>query len=421
MGSLRRNNNITTALVSDVAQLTTALPPAGTVVTSSNLAKGAVVVTDLGLRRLDNTAYGLLPTSAQVFIVQGKGANKPLMKSPVLTKGSLSFSVTKHKPAVQQVSSVGFDGTTGNLVVAPNTNYFIKIRKNDNDAANRSQPNSLFATFKTTATSTLEDLAFGLAKNGAKNFADEPANGYLKFEVVTNGTMAAGAAAATVTNGSKNVAVVAHALAVGDLVAIAGATYKVAALNGANAFVLNMPYQGATGTVAAGTAYATTFGKITAATSFGIRITGVVAPFNVNTFRDYYVNRFTVTYSDTAVKAKLVTGAQNGSGVWQQVAMDEYMTYGFEGQNEMLTTAPKMRDQEVKIPGVGAETALTSRYSAINISWTEDITGLVSKAGAKGSVLVYANLSNATTGVVTGSTAEEVATVLGITASTLNM
>ena len=60
--------------------------------------------------------------------------------------------VPPHKAAQQQITVVGFNGTTGALPVANDTSFFIKIRKNDNDAANRSQPMSLFAQFKTDAT-----------------------------------------------------------------------------------------------------------------------------------------------------------------------------------------------------------------------------------------------------------------------------
>jgi hypothetical protein len=41
--------------------------------------------------------------------------------------------------------------------------------------------------------------------------------------------------------------------------------------------------------------------------------------------------------------------------------MDEYMNYGFEGQNNQLATPSVPRDQVVKIPGVGTATTLTSK------------------------------------------------------------
>jgi hypothetical protein len=422
---LRKANNVYSVLLSDAAQLTSALPATGTTVTDANLAAGAVVICDLGMNRLSAAAYAALGANDKFFIVQGKGAGVPLMKSPMVTKGSMSITASQFKSAVQQVTYVGYNGTTGALSASNLTNYWIKIRKRDNDAANRSQPMSLFAgPIKTDSSATQEEVAFALMKNGLKNFSQEPANGYLKFEVISNGTLAAiGATTLAATNGSKTLTYsAAHSLSVGDLIFIAGATYKVDAVPSTTTVTLNVAFQGTTVTaLATGTTYATTHGKLTVPTAFGIRLTGVEAPFNVNTFRDYYANRFTVTFSDPTV-AVTSTGANDGAGVWQKVAMNEYMSYGFEGQNNQLAVPSLPRDQVVKIPGVAGNTALTCKYGAFNISWEETINGLVSRDGGKGNVLVYLNLDNlAGSGVLTNTkTSYELAvTVLGLTAASI--
>jgi hypothetical protein len=418
----RKATNVFSVLLSDASALTSGLPTAGTVITNTNLPAGAVVVCDMGMRRLNNASYVALANTDKVFIAQGKGAVVPLMKSPAITKGSIQITASKFKAPVQQLTYVGYNLTTGNLPTANSTDFFIKIRKRDNDAANRSQPMSLFAgPVMTDASGTQEELAFALAKNGLRNFAQEPANGYLKFEVVSNGTLAAvGATTLAATNGSRLLTYsAAHSLAVGDLVFIAGATYKVAVVPSTTTVTLNMAFQGTTVTaLATGTTYATTHGKLTVATSFGVRLTGVPANFDVNQMRDYYANRFTTTFSDSSVLIS-VTGAQNGNGVWQQVAMDEYLSYGFEGQNNQLATPSVPRDQVVKIPGVAGNTAQSSRYSTLAIYWAEDVLGLVSVNVPQGNVIVHCNLTNVTTGLVTLTTAEEVVnTLLSGTAAT---
>lgn len=419
----RKANNVFSVVLSDVTKLTSALPSVGTVVTNANLEVGAVVLCDMGMRRLDATAYTALAATDKYFIVQGKGAGVPLMKSPAITKGNTSFSIAKYKAAVQQVTYVGYNLTTGSLPTANNSDFWIKIRKRDNDAANRSQPMSLFAgPVKTDASGTQEELAFALAKNGLKNFAQEPANGYLKFEVVSNGTLAAiGTATLAATNGSKLLTYsAAHSLAVGDLVFIAGATYKVATVPSATTVTLNIAFQGTTvAALATGTTYASTHGKLTVPTAFGIRLTGVVAPFDVNAFRDYYANRWTTSFSDSSTLIT-VTGAQNGNGVWQQVAMDEYLSYGFEGQNNQLAVPSVPRDQKVKIPGTGGYVAADCTYSSLNISWVEEISGLTSFNKPDGNVIVWLNLSSA--GVLDGTlnTGRELVTALGLTASNFN-
>ena len=85
-------------------------------------------------------------------------------------------------------------------------------------------------------------------------------------------------------------------------------------------------------------------------------------------------------------RGRLVAGARGGSGVWQQVAMDEYMSAGFDGENGMLGTPPSLRDASVKIPGVGGATAATCRYSSITLAWTSESSELVGISKGKGSV-----------------------------------
>jgi len=395
---LRTANNVFSVVLDDSTKEAGNLPAVGTVVSDSNLEEGAIVAVDAGMRRMDAAA---LAAADRYRIVQGKGTGKQLMISPMITKASATLSTSIHRVAVQQVSIVGFNGTTGSLPAANSTDYFIKIRKNDNDAANRSQPMSLFAgPIKSDASATQEEVAFALVKNGQANFAKEPANGYLKFDVISDGTTAAiGTATLAATNGSTALTYsAAHSLAVGDLVFIAGATYQVAAVPTTTTVTLSTPFEGTTVTaLATGTTYATNHGKLTAAANFGVRLTGVQADFDVNAFRDYYVNRFTVTFSDESTLIT-TTGARTGSGVWQQVAMDEYMSYGFEGENSMLGVPPRMRDQAV-IEG--------NKYGCMEISWTEDIRGLVSLQGGKGSVLVYVDLGTSGAFPATQSTGEE--------------
>ena len=420
----RKANNVFSALLSDANATTAALNSAvavGAVVTNANLPIGAVVVCDMGMRRLDNTSYGLLTATDKFFIVQGKGATQPLMKSPALTKGMVAISASKFKAAVQQVTVVGYNGTTGALPVANSTDFWIKVRKRDNDAANRSQPMSLFAgPVKTDATGTQAELAVALVASGYRNFTNqEPANGYLKFEAITNAasTAVTGATSLTFTYKSKVVAITGSAtsnVAVGDFLRIGGATvtnavYRVAAVT-ATAITLSTFFVGDTATLAVANVHVITAANAATA-NFGIRLLGVEAPFDVNAFRDYYANRWTTSFSDSSTLIT-VTGAQNGNGVWQQVAMDEYLNYGFEGQNDQLAVPSIPRDQVVKIPGVAGNTAQSSRYSTLTFNWTEEILGLASVNKPQGSVILHCNLTNVTTGVITATTAEAVVDTL---------
>ena len=439
---LRKANNVFSVLLNDETVADSALPAVGTVVTPTNLPSGAIVLTDAGMRRLDyNTTSGAKYTALAdgdgFFVVQGRGTTKSLMRSPMLTKGKVKFTISRHKDEVQQVTAIGYNGTTGALPVANNTDFWIKIRKRDNDAANRSQPFSLFAgPVRTDSTGTQRELAFALVKNGTLNFKDEPANHYLKFEVICAGSQADWTGAAThisVVNGSKAViftngsgaAASGQALAAGTLIRIAGAVYEIPVLGTTAGFTLGTTFTGTTAEVAGGTAAATQAGVVASPGDFGVTLTGIAAPFDVNQFRDYYANRFTATFSDSTVLVSHLVGAYNGNGMWQQVAMDEYMSYGYEGEMQQLAVPSVPRDQFVKIPGIGSNTALSSRYSALNISWEEGISGLVSMDGGKGNVIVYLNLDDSSPlGLLDTSTAnngETFVQALGLTAADFDM
>jgi hypothetical protein len=452
---LRKANNVFSVLVNDTNVASTTLPTVGAVVTDSNLPKGGIVLTDSGHVRMSNTEYSALANGDGFYVIQGKGEGVPLMKSPRLAKGQTSFSIAKHKPAVQQITTIGYNGTTGALPVANNTDFWIKIRKRDNDAANRSQPMSLFAgPVRTDSTGTQEELAIALMKNGIRNFKKEPARGYLAFQTICNNagtaiTITAGADAthysfvkgSTIVTGTNSAGVAMlgsdevndAALVVGAYLragtATTSAVYKIVAItSGTGAtpagtpmtITLDTPFQAESTLIAIGSTEYVTAVNATAA-NWGITLTGLAAPFNVNSFRDYYANRFTATFSFSDTLVSHTQGAYNGNGVWQQVAMDEYMNYGFEGQNGMLGVPPALRDQEVKIPGTGGNTAATSRYSALDIAWTESIQGLVTTAGAKGNVLVYLNLDSAgLLDTATANNGETFVQALGLIASNFN-
>jgi hypothetical protein len=431
----RKASNVFSVILDDAS--VTTLPAEGAVVTSANLGNGSMVLVDPGMVRLSAAAFTALTDNQEFMIVQGRGTTQPLVKSPVITKGNYTTSIQNHVPVVQQVSTIGSDGTTGSLPSANDTSYFIKIRKNDNDAANRSQPTNIFGQFKTDGSATQSEVAFGLAANLIKNLDQEAAgtNGYILCEVLNSaaasntefGGLVNPTGNLTVVNGSKGVTMAdTQDLAAGDYFRVdADATetltapvYKIASVDSGTEITLEVAYQGASNAALDDDFVHLIPAATGDAADFGIRLTGVAIDFDVNKLRNFMVTRFTPTFSDEDVTVTTSTGARSGSGVWQKVAMDEYMSYGYEGQNEMLATPPTLRDGVVKVPGIGANTALTSKYSTLNISWNEVIDGLVSKSGAQGNVIIHTNLTdNAGSGELggSGSTGETLVTALGLT------
>ena len=408
---IRRADNKFFAAIAEGTQLATGLPAEGAVVTSANLPKGGVVVTDLGLVRLSEAALVALGASDQFMIVQGKGASKPLLKSEILTKGNIKITKHKYSAAVQQISAIGFNGTAGSLPAASDTSYFIKIRKNDNDAGNRSQPFSLSGQYKTSGSATQMEVAFGVANYTVINLADE-ATPYIDTNVLCDeaGVVATGTTTVFgVTYGSATVAIDGTLTlpVVGDVIRFAVGldvpVYKVLAYTASGSILLDRPYTGATDAAVAIAGVRVVANATAVAAEFGITLTGIASPFDVAAFRNYYANRFTATFSDEDTLVSHLQGASNGTGVWQKVAMDEYMTYGYEGQNEMISTPPRARDQEV-IEG--------AKYGAIEISWREGMDTLITTHSATGSVLLYCGL-NASDQLPATTAAGKTADVLG--------
>ena len=275
---LRRQDNVAYAAI---ANATTAAPAAGAKATNVTIKGGQVALVDEGNIILDATKYAALPSDARVRIIQNVGGSVlggdgELVASATLTKSKIRLgksdkagaptasatgSISVFSAAQQQITRIGFNGTTGALpTTTVETNFFIKLRKNDNDAANRSQPNSLFAQFRTDATGSQEELALGLVKNGVLNMSTQPEgnHGYVRFEAINAaaGTAITGPANFTVENGSKTVAISAAVtgatLVVGSLIrfgtAVTDPVYKVADLT-ATTITLGHAYQGSTGII----------------------------------------------------------------------------------------------------------------------------------------------------------------------------
>jgi hypothetical protein len=381
---LRRQDNVTYVSIADT---TAAAPGAGDVASTTTVANGAIALVDAGNVVLDNTSYGNLADTDTVRVVQNIAGE--LVFTAAFTKGAiLSTTVAQYVAPVQQITRIGYNGTTGSLpTTTSETSFYIKIRKNDLDAANRSQPNSLFAQFKTDATGSQEELALGLVKNGVKNMSTQPEgnNGYLRFEALCDEAGATDGTATTIDidYGSKTGTLNAGAttFVVGDLLRIGGGAvtdpvYKITALVGTTV-TLDIAYQGASGT---GITIEYITAALAAAAEFGVQLRGVASDFDVDAFRNYYANRFTATFSDASTLNTHVQGANDGNGTWQQVAMDEYMSMGNQGENSQLGVPPRKRTASVVTDG---------EYDAIMFDVKEDINGLVSAEKADANILVY--------------------------------
>ena len=394
---LRRQDNVAYAAIAD----TDAASPGNVVITPSTLAIGAAALVDEGnLAHVAILTYDALPASTRLRVVQNIAGK--LVFSAAFTKGAIikakpleSATVSKYVAPDQQVTRIGYNGTIGALpTTSVNSNFFIRLRKRDNDAANRSQPNSLYAQFQTDVDGTQEELALGLVKNGILNMTTQPKgnNGYIRFEMLNAGTRSAATATAAVTLTftkdstlvTASAATASTNIVAGDYVAIAAAVttgvYKVKSKDGSGNLTLETAYQSATVAIVASAANIRITNALAIVAASGVQMTGVASDFDVNAFRNYMTIRFTATFSDTTTKVTHVTGATDGTGTWQQVAMDEYMSMGNQGENQMLSVPPVMRTSSVVTDG---------QYDCVHIAVKEDINGLVSAEKADADIFVF--------------------------------
>jgi len=251
-------------------------------------------------------------------------------------------------------------------------------------------------------------------------------NGYVKFEALCDeagvavlGTLthllftkdSTEVISCTVTGAVDNNKTITN-IAVGDCIKIAAAltspVYKVKSVTNGTAttpakIILTYAYQADTAIVAKGDARRILEAAHLIA-EYGVQVRGVASDFDVNAFRNYYSNRFTATFSDTTVKVTHVDGAIDGNGVWQQVAMDEYMSMGNQGENQMLSVPPVMRTKTYVEGG---------EYASLMIESNEDIQGLTAFNRERSSILVYGQRTSVST--VADTSAWYLAAVLGAT------
>jgi hypothetical protein len=113
------SNHLQLIIAKDIARTATV----GSIATPSSLADGEVVITDLGGKILNTSLVGA-PNLIQV--VQGQGASKPLIISNPIPKNVISIKTNSYSGAVQQVSTIGFNGTSGAIAI-PAANETIKV------------------------------------------------------------------------------------------------------------------------------------------------------------------------------------------------------------------------------------------------------------------------------------------------------
>lgn len=386
----------------------------GTVVTPSSLADGEIAVVDVDGKAL---SAATVTSKNEVYLVQGQGASKPLIKSaPIVKSGVFSYKAKAYSAGAEEVEYIGYNAVsnTGALAVITSNPYIIKSSIKSNTIEFADKEMFVIGDYVSTSTDTAQGIVTGLAKSLIAN-SEKFVNVPYKVERVSNGTFSASDNNVTVTKGSKTITFAVAAehstgtpYAVGDVIRLgstgsAGAAtqpiYVITGVSGLN-LTLDVAYQGTSGTILAADS-----GVVTVITSYGIKLTGKAKAFQTNVL-GYEKNKWVSHILNAgSTPVTITTAASEGSGRYEQVADEEYFYALAEGAYDSMT---------IQVPPVSirANVELTGTYPIVDIRWKSGSgTSIVSNSVAfkqlrlafnnSGGAIANWQANKAVTGVVT--------------------
>ena len=319
------------------------------------LADGETAVTDESGRIVLTNATAAV-AGKKIQVCQRSGDN--IFWSGVLDGSNLkSFLGGAPITAVEQVTNVGYNGTSGSIDTINNNEYLMRVIRYDNQSVFANKQMMKFGAYTSDAAATQQEVADGLAISLIANFKREPEKA-IKFERLCDAAgVVATVATGTITfvNGSDLVATAgatpATDYAVGGQIrfgtAVTDIVYTVKAVdNTAQTITLDTPYQGASGTLTAANQRKITPVQAAAAVC-GLKLTGLPLKFERGVFK-YGKSRFEVTLSGMgSTSLAFTTPASEGSGTYESVAEYEWFSSeGVHGKIERLGTPPPTFKQD---------------------------------------------------------------------------
>ena len=334
-------------------------PTAGTIATPSTIADGAIAVTTVDGVILDASSYSsfaALPDTTPLVFVQGQGSTKPLIKTAPFSKKDVLVAKGKlYTAATQQVSNVGYNGTSGNIVnPGVGTSIILRNTFKTNFYQFSDKLMESIVGYKVTAADTILTIADALTKRAIQD-VQKYVNIPFKVERESNGTYGTTTASVAATKSSSVLTGtgVGTANPVGTRVRIGASNatttpvYVVTAAS-ANSITIDTAYQGATATV-------NVYTNTVAPTAIGIQFTGLPqAKFAPNIFR-YETSKFVTTATNfgTTEVVNASTIPTEGSGVYEQIAEEEFFFQLGEGMhdNALIQVPPVTMRSNVELTG----------------------------------------------------------------------
>lgn len=347
-------------------------------------------------------SFAALPSQSAVFFTEPQTFTEGAITTTKTTlaykntKGVLSFvrgllaanikngGYAAYSARVEQVSYLGYNGTSGSLDAANSTYYGIRVTLNHTFGMFNNSPLMLTFPYKTDASATQSEVAAGLA-NAATAVLDRQAFKCMKVERINSGAQANAIAAATVSvvNGGKQIVTSDDETAVllnGTIVRFgtsgAGTApcYIIesqdAGAGAARIYTLDQKYQGATDATFA----AATFETVTEG-NWGLKFTGISvadAAFAPGV-DEPFVSSFTIQSDDfTTATVTYTTKPFIGTGTYQLVADAEARSQFDKG----LRTTSRYPLSTSNLDAISGDTYNIFGFEVLNDDYISPTTGV---------------------------------------------
>jgi hypothetical protein len=386
--ALDSKNNIKSVFI---VPSVTPSPAAGTKITPGSTTLGWVGITNMSNEVL---SAGTVVNYSKIKIIKDRGANLPLQQVVLNLSDIVNTSAYSGAIATEQVSYIGYNGTSGSISEIDNNFYEIKLEHVPNAFAYGKRPaNYKYGTYQSGVNATQEEISNGLVKSLVQNFVPNRTIDWRVFSEVTNaGARSAAGSAGTLTFTKYSKVVVASAstatdqLVVGDYIQSVDAlttvgVYKIVAIDGTSGnLTLDVAYNGDTISGVTSTDDIAIPEATAQAADFGIKITGIKQKYDVNRWRQYDKVRFNVFLINFGTTGSSTTAAFDGVAVYEQAANDEYISWGDEGQIFVDQIPPQFREQDAVVG---------TQYNPVVISWLNRLPSLIGAGENKGQVILY--------------------------------
>ena len=298
---------------------------------------------------------GATATAGMEFVIAvSRGAGKSPLVSDLIDGSKVTVAnAVINAAATEQVTAVGYNGTSGLIAdVATYAGELYKVGILVHQFLSGTDSEKLKAGYyQSQLTDGQAEIALGIAGSVIKNFSREVSNSDgdkpVKAKAVCNaaGAVATGAATATISKGSTQLAMnaVITSAVVGDYIrlsetaggiGLASPVFKILSIAG-SVYTLDREYQGATmsGLVVAANVFLIT-AAAGAAGNWGVVLTGTPLPFNRSKKR-YAKCRFDVSLSESfgSTAAANTANASEGEGTPEAVAQLEKFLNGFRAES----------------------------------------------------------------------------------------